>query len=458
MDKTPFTFPTLNPVARGLSLGWLSVAIASLVGSGLVVILVILARAPIIHELIPWIGSFRTALVIHVDLSVLVWFLAFAGVMSAPFLNGKGVGSAGRYAVILGALGTLVITFSPFLGEDRPFRNNYIPVLENAAFFIGLGLFVAGFVVMALHTLVTFRRDLNPESGETALAFGIRSGLVIGLVSILFWIWSAVLIPADIAADVDIREHYYELLFWSGGHVLQFTHTQLLVVAWVVLAAMTGLSFGLKPRTLLIILILGAVPVLAAPVLQLLHPVDSFEHREIFTRLMWWGNGIAPLLIGFLLIGALLKGGSAAPEHRPARRSLIFSLALFGMGGVIGYMIQEINTTIPAHYHGSIIAITMAYMGVAYALMPGLGCTVPWPKLAAWQPVIYFVGQALHIIGLAWGGGHGVQRKTAGAEQALRTTSEKLAMNVMGVGGILAVIGGVLFMVIAIKAIKNRQR
>ena len=32
--------------------------------------------------------------------------------------------------------------------------------------------------------------------------------------------------------DVDF---YYELLYWSGGHSLQFIYTQILMVSWVIL-------------------------------------------------------------------------------------------------------------------------------------------------------------------------------------------------------------------------------
>lgn len=58
----------------------------------------------------------------------------------------------------------------------------------------------------------------------------------------------------------------------------------------------------------------------------------------------------------------------------------------------------------------------------------------------------------LHIGGLAFSGFLGVQRKTAGAAQGLESIQAKLAMGVVGIGGLLAVIGGILFVWIMLRA------
>ena len=51
-------------------------------------------------------------------------------------------------------------------------------------------------------------------------------------------------------------------------------------------------------------------------------------------------------------------------------------------------------------------------------------------------------------MGLAWSGGYGVQRKVAGSAQDLDRIQEVLAMGIMGIGGLVAVIGGILFLVV----------
>ncbi len=54
---------------------------ASLVGSGLFSILLVISRTPGVNRLLPAADFFHVALVAHVDLSVLVWFVSLAGML-----------------------------------------------------------------------------------------------------------------------------------------------------------------------------------------------------------------------------------------------------------------------------------------------------------------------------------------------------------------------------------------
>jgi heme/copper-type cytochrome/quinol oxidase subunit 1 len=112
---------------------------------------------------------------------------------------------------------------------------------------------------------------------------------------------------------------------------------------------------------------------------------------------------------------------------------------------------------IPAHYHGSIVGVTLALMGLAYAVLPRLGFAAPSRRLATLQPLLYGGGQLLHVVGLVWSGGYGVQRKVAGAQQVLRSTQEVIGMGVMGLGGLIAIAGGILFVVIVLRAMVKRS-
>jgi heme/copper-type cytochrome/quinol oxidase subunit 1 len=113
---------------------------------------------------------------------------------------------------------------------------------------------------------------------------------------------------------------------------------------------------------------------------------------------------------------------------------------------------------IPAHYHGCIVGVTLALMGVVYLLLPRLGFGAPDVKLATLQPYLYGGGQLLHVTGLLWSGGYGVQRKVAGGEQVLRSAGEIAGMGVMGLGGLIAVAGGLLFVVVVLRAMWGGRR
>ena len=157
-----------------------------------------------------------------------------------------------------------------------------------------------------------------------------------------------------------------------------------------------------------------------------------------------------------ILLGGLSLWGLRGVPADPARSAFIASFTLFALGGVLGYMIHGVNGVIPAHYHGSTVGVTLAFMGLTYALLPSLGFGRAAGRLAVWQPYVYGLGQLVHVLGLAWSGGYGVQRKVAGADQLLTTLPQKIGMGMMGLGGLIAVIGGLMFVLVCLKAMSQR--
>ena len=97
-------------------------------------------------------------------------------------------------------------------------------------------------------------------------------------------------------------------------------------------------------------------------------------------------------------------------------------------------------------------------MGLAYALAPRLGGRHVASRLATWQVRTYAAGQLMHIAGLLWSGGYGVQRKVAGAEQVLHDLPQVAGMALMGAGGLVAIVGGVLFVVVMVRALQPALR
>lgn len=431
---------------RRLAIGWLALALASLVGSGVFSVLLVLSRAPYVKDVFPLVDFFHVALVVHVDLSVLVWFAAFAGVFwslnSTPRLA-----DAGWVALGLAVGGTAAMSAAPFVGRGSPVMANYIPVLEDPVFLGGLAIFAAGFGVLVLRSMAAVPPVGTRLDGPAALRFGLNAALVSAAVALIAFAWSWLEVPGHLEGKA-----YYELLFWGGGHVLQFTWTLLMFVAWLWLAQGCGAPVPLTPRVAVLLFGIGLASVFLTPVIYLAYDVVSVEHRRWQTWLMRFGAGLAILPFALALLVALLRRGAPAPSERPLHASLVASLVLFGVGGVLGAMIHGSNVMIPAHYHGSIVGVTLAFMGLTYHLLPALGFGAPALRAASWQPWLYGGGQLAHVIGLAWSGGYGVQRKVAGAAQALRTPEEIAAMGLMGLGGLVAVAGGLMFLVIVLRA------
>lgn len=438
-----YTLDVPDGITRRVTVGWLSLALGSLVLGGLLTVLIVLSRTPVIQDFMPWTDFFHTALVVHVDLTVLVWFLAFGGVFWSLNTVPRAVAAA-WLALGLATLGTLVLATAPLFGAGDPLMNNYVPVLDDRRFFFGLTLIGVGFTVLLARSLLFARRLGSPASGRRVLQVALSTAVLAAVMSVLALILSHQGLPSSLG-----NAAYYEFLFWGSGHVLQFTHTQLMLAAWLWMASAAGLVLPIPRRVVLAVLVAGFLPVLATPVLYALYEVYSPQHLIAFTELMRWGGGVAALPLGLAIVTAFLRG--CRRGWTPQKAALLLSILLFGIGGLIGFLINGTNVTIPAHYHGSIVAVTLIYMGVTYHLLPRLGFARPAP-LARWQPLIYGGGQLLHVLGLAWSGGYGVARKTAGAAQGLDSLQAIAGMAVMSLGGLISVAGGLLFLVIAIKA------
>lgn len=423
----------------------------ALIAAGVLAVLLVAARTPGLRNLFPTADFFRLALVAHVDLSVLVWFLAFAGALWTINSGSRALG-AGWLALGLVAAGTVAIAAAPFVADGPPLMSNYIPVLDDPFFLGGLATVATGVAVIVLRGMWQAPAVGTRLDRPAALRFGLNASLVSAAVALIAFGWSWAAMPAGLAPIA-----HYELLFWGGGHVLQFTWSLLMLVAWLWLADAAGARTPLSPRVVTLLFGIGLASVFAIPVIYLAYDVGSVEHHRLLTWLMRFGGTLAIPAVGVAIAWSLLRTRKATPAARPLRAALTSSIALFAAGGIIGFLIHGSNVRIPAHYHGAIVGVTIALMGLAYHLLPQLGLGHPSPRLATLQPYVYGFGQLLHITGLLWSGGYGVQRKVAGSEQVLRGAQEIAGMALMGLGGLIAVIGGFLFVVVVAGAILSRS-
>ena len=435
---------------RNLAIVWLWLAVLMLLGAGIFSVLLVLARTPMIGEMIPFVDFFHTALVIHVNLSSLVWILSFASVLWS--LNSRSIlpwFAKLIFAVVL--LGALIITFSPFLGSANVIMSNYIPVLDNQLFLTGLAIFGFGIGLQVIFSMSAMFKVGETISGQGVIRFGLNCAAIGAFMSLAAFIWSYIELPVQLTDAV-----YYELLFWSGGHVLQFTYTLLMMVAWLWLSSSAGISLPLSPRVALFLFGVGLISIFMTPLVYYAYDVTNPYHRKMFTWLMSFGGSLAIFPLSVAVLFALLKKKPDLPVEGSAYTALFTSLLLFGVGGVIGFMIDGNNVKIPAHYHGCIVGITLALMGLCYQLLPLLGFDKVNFTLTRLQLWTYATGQFLHIFGLVWSGGYGVERKVADAAQGLDSMGRVAGMGLMGLGGLLSAAGGFIFIIIVIKAMTTK--
>ncbi len=450
MTSQYFQFSKSINAENSIASAWLKLSVVSLVLAGIFSIVLVLSRTPVIKEMIPFSNFFYVALVVHVDLSVLIWFVSFAGVLWSFTTDSKN-NVLNKIAIGLAITGTLAISIAPFIGVGNPLMNNYIPILDHPIFITGLSIFGLGMLLQILLRITSSPPNFSNPSPSDALDTGIYISAWIALLALISLVASYVGIPSSYESTA-----FYEVLFWGSGHILQYTHTLLLLVAWLWIGKAAGISIDFSPKIAQWLFLLAAFPLVVTPFIYLQYDVVSLEHRTAFTDLMKYG-GLASIPLGFVVVFSIIKSPTFHANKLPVKAALLSSITLFAAGGIIGFMIDGMNVVVPAHYHGSIVGVTLAFMGLAYHLLPYLGFSRPMSKMACWQPYIYGGGQLMHIIGLVWSGGYGVQRKTFGAEDVLEHLPQIASMGLMGAGGAISIIGGTLFIIVMIKAFLRKE-
>jgi len=432
---------TLSTGQSPVAPSWLKLGVFSLIAAGLFSLLLVLSRTPGAQDIIPWIDFFHTALVVHVNLSVLIWFMSFSCLFWSIYAGSRYL-LLEKLALLLCVSGTVILVVAPFLGADKPLLNNYIPVLQHPLFFWSIGLFALGVLIQCVRVLATRPKSLDDISQLAPYIAAIFT--MVSIVSLgLTWLG----LPNDPDNLV-----YYEYLFWGFGHVLQFSHTCLLLFSWLILLNYVGGKLPVSQKITKWLFLILLLPLTYVIHIYVARQVFSPDHIVEFTLLMKYG-GLFSLPLGLLITWVMLTTKlDSNDENKAAKAALITSIVLFATGGIIGFLIQGANVVIPAHYHGSIVGVTLAFMGVAYYLLPKFGYKKPVWKMAHIQPYVYAGGQLMHVLGLAWSGGYGVQRKTAGSAQGLDSLPEVIGMGMMGLGGLISIIGGVLFLIVMLRS------
>ncbi len=451
-----------SPEAAGAR-RWVLLAVGSLLLSGVLALLLVVARAPVFSRLVTEPAFFRRCLVVHVDLSLLVWVYAFAAALLFLLPRPGRSSLASRAGVYVSALGVLMLLVAAAAPGAQPILANYVPVIDHWSFGAGLLVFAAGVLVS-----VVDRRLLPSEpvpgsvlSVPAAAVPGLRTtGIALCIAALTFaatWLRRpSGLDPATL----------YELGNWGGGHVLQLASTAAMLSVWLILlsgvlgrspvsrnvaAALFGLL--LLPWTL--------APLLAASGMQ------DVAAREGFTLLMRWGIFPPASILLVLCVAAVVRGFrdgtlSRADLRDPRLIGFFASAGLTTLGWILGALIRGSTTMIPAHYHASIGGVTVAFMAASYPLLEVVGVPVRDSRLARraahLQPALFGVGQSVFAVGFALAGAHGMGRKLYGAEQNAHSVWQKLGLGVMGLGGLLAIVAGLLFLGIVVGAFLRRQR
>lgn len=432
---------------------WLGLAVAVLVVAGLFALAVVVGRTPPFDRLVTDPLFFKRCLVAHVNMALFAWFYAFVASLLCLLPTRRGSGHAARLSAFVAGAGVVLMLVGASLPESRAILSNYIPTIDH-------GLFRAGQIVFAAGVLGSLLRPglfvaagtagggalLLPGATQVILR-GAAGGLVLAA---LTFASSALSMPAGVD-----REAFFELLVWGAGHVLQVVSVLAMLAVWsMLLTPVLGRSpVSRRAASWLVVAIL--LPWVASPLLPL-PGLWGPVYQTGFTRLMQWA--VAPPVACFLVLCAISlhratrEGRLSARDLRgPRVCAFLVSAGLTLLGFALGAAIRGSTTMVPAHYHASVGAVTVAFMAATFLMLDAVRLSLPGSALrraAAWQPLVYGSGMLLFAGGFALAGAHGMGRKIYGAEQASRGLAETVGLGIMGAGGLVAVAGGLLFLAV----------
>ncbi|MFC1672995.1 cbb3-type cytochrome c oxidase subunit I [Pseudomonadota bacterium] len=461
------------PGARLWLTRWSVLALIVLGTAGLFALPLAFGRAPGLSDHFPFfVDNFHRFLVVHVDFSFVVFFLcvfaAVAHITAYRLKGGKPDYSFLEYIAFRGSVMAVAGMFVPVFPIDADFQqifpmlvgepvmSNYVPVLTSPLFYVSLLLLAVSMACMALMVLM----NLFDRTGEEVKTHGYGIDLLslAGIMGSIFYLlaFGQFLYAWSLLNGQPLDHQFNEDLFWAGGHILQFVNVALLIGAWYAVGSAVFKTIPFNPMAVVAGLLLLALGAAATPIFSTVFEMFGGTWRMAFTDLQYV-FGLVGLIVALPLAKSVL-GAVDKPWKNPGYVVLVLSPIVFGIGGVMGLFVDGQDTRTPAHYHGMIAGVTLAFMGLFYVvILPLLKREIKYKRLSLTSVWMFGVSQALASTGLFLAGGHGAQRKVAGAEQGLTEFTAKLGMGLNGGAGLLAIIGGALFVWVAASALLSKK-
>ncbi len=388
-------------------------------------------------------------------------------------------------AFILMVVGTLMWNYTVFEGSSTVMMTSYPPMPAAHWFYLGLILFAVGALLgcfIFLGTLVIAKAEKTYEGSIPLVTFGALTACIIAIFTIASgaiiliptWLWS-------IGYINHIDPVMYRVIWWAFGHSAQQINVSAHVSVWYAVAAIV---FGAKPMServsrgafLLYILFLQ----LASAHHILADPGVGTEWKMFNTSYAMYLAVLASMVHGLTVPGAmeaaqrekgytkgLFEWLRKAPWGNPVFSGVFISIVGFGfLGGITGVMMgtEQLNMIIhntiyvPGHFHATVVlGTTLAFMAITYFLLPTLfRRELILPSWAKWQPYVFGFGMGVFTLTMMGAGTLGVPRRHwditfAGASLPYEFPGTALLMlTLVGISGVIAVIGGAMYIVVAV--------
>jgi cytochrome c oxidase subunit I len=463
-------------------------AVVALLIGGLLAIGVVLTRWPAVH----WLpaDTFYAVLTAHGIDMLIFWIIFFEMAVlyfaSSTLLRCRlAAPNMAWLAFALMLIGAVVNNVAVFQGGSSVMMTSYVPMMAAPSFYLGLILFAVGALIgcfVFFGTLVVAKREKTYEGSVPLVTFGAIVAAIIAVFTIISG--AIILIPTFLMSIGLIKEVdplMYRTIWWAFGHSSQQINVSAHISIWYAVAA---IAFGARPMServsrgafLLYILFLQ----LASAHHLLADPGMSTGWKVVNTSYFMYFAVLASMIHGLTIPGAIEVAQRAkgynnglfewlrkAPWGNPVFSGVFLSIVGFGfLGGITGVMMgtEQLNMLIhntiyvPGHFHATVVVgTTLTFMALTYFLIPVLfKREMILPQLAKLQPWLFGLSMYFFCLVMMGAGTLGVSRRHwdmafQGAALGYEWPGAAyLMMGLVGIGGIAAIAGGGLYILITV--------
>ena len=400
----------------------------------------------------------------------------------------KGVRFAWAYTWMM-VIGAVVTTATTLSGQANNMFTAYPPLVNHPMFYVGILLFAVGALCGACHFVVqvwTARREGVLAGPLPLVVYGLLAAAIIAIWTLLHGAVAYVPALFQSLGWLTLDPAVYRTLFWGFGHGAQQINLAAMVAAWYALGALTTgarpVNEGLSRFAFVLYLVginMGSMHHL------LVDPGIGMHARIINTSYFMYAALLGSLIHAFSIPAALetaqrARGFTkglfgwlvAGPWREPGFSALIISVVGFGfIAGVSGVLMgtMQLNMLIHntlfvvGHFHATVVlGTTVAFMGLAYYVVPLVTQRdLAFLGLARWQPFVFGAGLLTLIGGLMLAGKLGASRRAWDASfslaplqvESLASPWITFANALIGIGAIVAVAGGAMFVLIMVATV-----
>ena len=451
---------------------------------------VVMTRWQAVH-LLP-ADLFYRFLTLH-GLNMLIFFIIFFEMailyFAGPILLSSRLPAprVGWLAFGLMVLGMAVTNAMVLQGKADVLFTSYPPLQADPLYYVGIILFAVGALIVTclfFATLVVAKREHTYEGSIPLVSFGALTAAIIAVITLLHG--AVIYIPTLLwsLGYMNVDPEVYRMVWWGLGHSSQQINVAAHVSVWYLLAALTvgGVVVSEKVSRMAFALYILFISMASAHHL-LVDPGMGPAWKIWNTSYAMYLAVLASMVHGFTVpagieMGQRLRGYTRgtfewlkkAPWGDPGFSGAALSIVIFGfLGGVTGVTIgtEQINIIahntlrVPGHFHTTVVGGTaLAFMAVTYYVLPLIfRKRVAFWGLAKIQPYLFGIGIVILGMSMIFQGIFGVPRRNwdisapGAVFQIEYHPVVQLFQATMGIGGLLAIVGGLAYILIAVVSV-----